>query len=195
MIKLCDIVEIQENNNSSILLKVKENKKVELISLGLDPTLDFIYLSKGKNHTMKLIYTDNNVTSFDFGEGGYTLISNDLKNQKDLILNCITDDFCITYDGNLKDFQKTNCIYSLKDKANLEFNFKLFWFDNSNYISVHRDNTFFKSFGTLQEAKKYVYDNYNVYKEHDLKLSEQTGCNILEFDTLGKDLSSSYELE
>ena len=95
----------------------------------------------------------------------------------------------------VKDFQKTNCIYSLKDKANLEFNFKLFWFDNSNYISVHRDNTFFKSFGTLQEAKKYVYDNYNVYKEHDLKLSEQTGCNILEFDTLGKDLSSSYELE
>ena len=195
MIKLCDIVEIQENNNSSILLKVKENKRVELISLGLNPALDFIYLSKGESHIMKLINTDNKVTSFDFGRGGYTIISDDLENQKKLILSCITDDFGITYDGTLKDFQKTNCIRSLNDKANLEFKLELLWFDKGNNISMHRDNNFFKSFKTLDEAKQYIYDNYNVYKEHDLRLSEQTGCNILEFDTFGKDLSNSFELE
>ena len=60
---------------------------------------------------------------------------------------------------------------------------------------MHRDNTFFKSFNSLQEAKKYIQDNYTIYKEHELKLSEQTGCNILEFDTFGKDLSCNYELE
>lgn len=195
MIKLCDIVDIQENNNSSILLKVKENKKVDLISLGFDPTLDYIYLSKGKRHTMKLINTDNKVTSFDFGDGGYTIISSNLQNQKNLILNCITDDFGITYYGDIKDFQKTNCIYSLSDKANIEFNLKLLWFDKSDNISMHRDNSFFKSFNSLQEAKKYIHDNYTIYKEHGLKLSEQTGCNILEFDTFGKDLSCNYELE
>ena len=192
MIKLCDIVDIQNNDLSSITLKVKEDKEIDLINLGFNPKLEYIYLSKGKRHTMKFIDKDMNSTSFDFGDGGYTLISNNLQDQKQKVLNCITDDFGITYYGERKDLEKTSYINSLDSKIGLHFNLQLQWFDESNIV-LHRDNNYFKSFNNLNIAKKYITDHYDICESYSLRLSENTGCKILEYDVVGKDLSKNLD--
>ena len=82
MTKLCDIVTIKNNDLSSITLEVQDNKELELINLGFDPKLKYIYLSKGEEHTIKLVNNDLESISFDFGRNGYTLISDNLTQQK-----------------------------------------------------------------------------------------------------------------
>lgn len=192
MTKLCDIVEILENNIKSITLKIKDDKKIELISLGFDPKLEFIYLLKGKNNTMKLVNKDSSVTSFDFGESGYTIISTNMKNQKQLILDCITNDFGIAYDGDSNYLEKTSYIKTQDDKKELDFNIQLQWFEEDNIV-MHRDNSFFKNFFSLAEAKKYIQDYYDIYDEKPLRLSNQTGCKILEFNCRGKECQINNE--
>lgn len=186
MTKLCDIVKIKNNDVSSLTFEVLEDKEIELINLGFDPKLKYIFLSKGHNHTIKLINRDLETTSFDFGDHGYTLISNNLKEQKKKILNCITDDFGIAYIGDAKYLNKTSKINSLTDKENMSFLISVFWNNNSSHFSMHRDNSFFKSFSSLHEVDDYINEYYTITNKMDLRLSEVTGCNILEYNVIGK---------
>ena len=53
MTKLCDIVDIKNNDLTSITLEIKDNKELELINLGFDPKLKYIY-SNSPSH-MKIL--------------------------------------------------------------------------------------------------------------------------------------------
>ena len=55
MTKLVDIVKIKHNDINSITLEVEPDKTIDLINLGFDPKLKYIFLSKGSNHTMILV--------------------------------------------------------------------------------------------------------------------------------------------
>lgn len=195
MTKLVDIVKIKHNDINSITLEVEPDKTVDLINLGFDPKLKYIFLSKGSNHTMKLINEDLDCESFDFGKSGYTLISENLKSQKEKVLDCITDDFGIAYDGNPQQLEKTSLIKNKTDKDGMKFLISLFWFDDDNHVSMHRDNFYFKSFSSLDKANQYVYDNYDVYHKFDLRLSDMTGCNILEYKVYGKSKDKEQDID
>ena len=53
--KLCYLVDIIENNENCVILKVKDDKKLELIKLGyFDGNEEMIRLTKGKDHTCKI---------------------------------------------------------------------------------------------------------------------------------------------
>ena len=132
--------------------------------------------------------------SIDFGRNGYTLISDGLKDQKNKILDCISNDFSITYDGETKDFIKTSNIMSLDDKKDLEFKISLYWF-NGGDVSMHRDNRFFKFFKNLSEAESYIDKYYNIQNKSELHKSNQTGCNILDYDVSCKEYSIDNDLE
>lgn len=50
--KLCYLVDIIENNENCVILKVKDNKNLELIKLGyFDGNEEMMRLTKGKDHT------------------------------------------------------------------------------------------------------------------------------------------------
>ncbi len=194
MTKLCDIVDIKNNDLTSITLEIKDNKELELINLGFDPKLKYIYLSKGENHTLKFIKSDMDSFSIDFGRNGYTLISDDVKDQKNKIIDCISNDFSITYDGERKDFIKTSNIMSLDDKKDLEFKISLYWFNDGD-VSMHRDNRFFKFFKNLSQAESYIDKYYNIQNKSEIHKSNQTGCNILDYDVSCKEYSIDNDLE
>lgn len=96
MSKLYNLVDIIENNETCVILKVKENKKLDLIKLGYFDLDEYIFrLTKGKNHTCTVFKTDGKNYNWHWGENGYTLVSDNLSKKGKMIENCIVEDFGI----------------------------------------------------------------------------------------------------
>lgn len=88
--KLVDVIEIVENNNDYILLEVIGDKKQCILTGVLNGNEEYIRVSKGKNHILTIYFKDGrNFFSYSFGEGGYTLISDNEERRKRAIVNCI----------------------------------------------------------------------------------------------------------
>lgn len=104
MYKLCDCVEIIENNKEHVILKVKNNKKFELACLScFDGTEEMIQLTKGDNHTCTILKEKGHPVSWSWGQNGCSLVSNTLTTCRYLIESCITRDFKIEiYNRNKK---------------------------------------------------------------------------------------------
>lgn len=104
MPKLYDCVEIIENNNEHVILKVKKNKKFELTCLSccFDGSEVMIQLTKGNNHICTIYREKGPPVSWKWGQEGYSLVSNTLTTCRYLIVNCITRDFKININRNRK---------------------------------------------------------------------------------------------
>lgn len=97
MNKLKDFVTVSVNNDECVILKVKPRKRLDLISLGCfngDETM--FRLTKGSQHTCTVWHgVDNLHYSWDWGFGGYTLVTESMSKRGHLIQSCIQDDFKI----------------------------------------------------------------------------------------------------
>ena len=95
--KLCDIVTVEVNNENCVVLKVKENSFMNLITLGcFDGKETMFRLTKGSDHTCTVWTSDGKSYSWHWGISGYTLVSEKMKEQGRLIARCIVDDFKIS---------------------------------------------------------------------------------------------------
>lgn len=183
--RLCDLVEIEENNMDCILFKVKENSELDLIKLGcFEGNEKMIRVSKGKDHTFT-IFTDKSHYSWYYGESGYTLVSKDMDKKRLLIMDCIEIDFDI-YIGKNKDLvRKTLDIQSLKDTYNKIDDVKIMYWkrDKDNDVCVHKNGEYFRHFAGIDVAKetlkKYGYD-LNLKRDH----IAQTGCIVEEYSMI-----------
>lgn len=96
MKQLIDLVEVAENNENCVLLKVKDNMKMQLINLGVfNGNEEFFRYTKGRNHTITVFKKDGSSYSWDFGEDGYTLATEKLNRQRRIIVKCIEKDLNI----------------------------------------------------------------------------------------------------
>ncbi len=180
--KLCYLVDIIENNEECVILKVKDNKTLDLIKLGcFDGNEELIRLTKGKDHTCTIFRTNDKPFSWDWGRSGYTLVSDNVSTMGKLIEACITEDFDIYIGEDKNKIRETMSIMSLDDSSNSSHFIEMMYWKNGNDVSVHKDNSFYKFFKNTTEAKKHFEDlNYDINFKN--KYIAGTGCIVEEYD-------------
>lgn len=182
--KLCNLVNIEENSKECVLLKVKDNVKMDLIKLGcFDGNEEYIRLTKGKNHTCTVFKREgDSFNEWHWGTDGYTLVSPKLDDQRKLIEGCITDDFDIYIGDNLNNINKTLFVRSLEDVKDVEHFVKFMYWnkDKKEDICVHKDEEYYRHFSNIEEAKKHFKDlGFYIQKQSDY--IADTGCIVEEY--------------
>lgn len=180
--KLCYMVDIIENNESCVVLQVKDNKKIDLIKLGcFDGDEELIRLTKGKKHTCTIFYKENkNPFSWYWGRGGCTLVSDKVSKMGDLIEDCITDDFDIYIGEDDSKIKESLHIKSLDDAKNSKHSIEIMYFKNDDHVIVHKDDEFYKAFSDVDNAIKFFKDlDYDV--NYLNKYVAGTGCIVEEY--------------
>ena len=196
--KLCDLVEIEENNMECVILKIKENSKIDLIKLGCfegDETL--IRVSKGKDNTFT-IFSGEKHFSWYHGQSGYTIVSKDTDQKRKLIEECIEMDFDIYIGKDKEKIRKSLDILSLKDTYNKVYEAKIMYWENqkNTHVTVHKDGVFFRHFSGINDAK-------NILKNSNYELTfkgshiAETGCIVEEYlmKKVEKNKEKNYEIE
>lgn len=189
--RLCDLVEIEENNIDYVLLKVKENSMLDLIKLGCfegDETL--IRVTKGANHIFT-IFSDNKHFSWEYGISGYTLVSKNVDKKRELILECIENDYDIYIGENKKLIEKSLNIHSLKDTQNKVHQIKIMYWekDKDTNVTIHKDGEFFRHFPGVKSAKEYL-EKLNYTLNFIGEYVAQTGCIVEEYSIKRKEYSN-----
>lgn len=177
--KLCYLVDIIENNEKCVLLKVKDNKKLDLIKLGcFDGNEDLLRLTKGKKHTCTIFRKDNTSFSWDWGEGGFTLVSDNTRKKGHLIEECIKEDFDI-YIGSKDDKIKESLfITSMNDTLNRKHQIKfMYWNKKDNNICTHKDGEFYKYFRTISDGLEH-FESLGYNFEYQDTYQAKTGCYV-----------------
>lgn len=180
--RLCDLVEIEENNSDCVLLKVKENAKLDLIKLGcFEGNETMIRVTKGADNTFT-IFTDESSYSWYHGESGYTLVSKSMDKKRFLILDCIEIDFDIYVGKNPTLIENSLDIHSIEDTYNKSYDIKIMYWKkekNTNVI-VHKNGEFFRHFNGLEDAKN-ALEKYNYELQFKGDYIAQTGCIVEEY--------------
>ena len=181
--KLCYLVYIIENNENCVVLKVKDNKEMDLIKLGCFNGDERLFrLTKGKNHTCTIFYNDNRKTfSWEWGESGFTMVTDDVSKMGKLIENAITEDFDIYIGGNQEKIEKSLNIKSLDDSNDSKHFIKIMYFKPDVNVIVHKDFEFYKSFPDVNTAIKHFQDLYYDI-DYKNKYVAVTGCIVEEYN-------------
>lgn len=180
--KLCYLVDILENNENCVILKVKDDKRMDLIKLGyFEGDEDLIRLTKGKDHTCTIFKKDNSTYSWDWGRSGYTLVSDATSVKGRLIEKCITEDFDIYIGENLTRVKETMSIKSLDDVKNSKHFIELMYWGKDGDISVHKDGAFYERFKDIASVKKHFRElNYDMTYINEYTAT--TGCIVEEYN-------------
>ncbi len=99
MKRLCELVDIVVNNENCVVFKVKDDTCLDLIAWGcFKGTEDMIRLTKGRTPEITVFNKDGSNYSYHFGEGSTTVISENMKQQREIIRQCAILDFGIVCD-------------------------------------------------------------------------------------------------
>lgn len=191
MKKLCDLVEIEENNMECVLLKVKDNSMLDLIKLGcFEGNEKLIRITKGRDHTIT-IFTDKDNYSWYYGESGYTIVSKSMDAKRNLISDCIENDFNIYIGKDKKLVEKSLDIHSLKDTYNKSDFIEIMYCNgqDENNVVVHKNGDFFRTFNGIIDAKNY-FKNSNYLLNFTNKYIAKTGCIVEEYTMKRKEYSN-----
>lgn len=180
--KLCNLVDIVENNIECVLLKVKDNKQVDLLKLGcFYGNEEYIRLTKGKDHTCTIITRNGEGYDWKWGTSGYTLVSDNMKKKGKMIENCIVDDFNIYIGSDKQKILDTLYIKSLEDTKNNSFYIKVMYFNEKDSKCVHKNGEYYRHFRNMQEIYEHFYNlGYNLHLINETR-SNQTNCYIDEY--------------
>ena len=177
MSNLSEFVEVVKNNMECVVLKVKPDSRLGLISLGcFSGNEEMMRLTKGDMQTCTLFYKDGRSVSWEWGAHGYTLVSGSTEKCGTMIQRCLEDDFDICIAGSREAIRKTLHIKKIGDSRGMEQKYKLMWFCE-NDVCVHKDGCYFRHFNGLEDAKEYVHCRLDV-KSEDRSFA-QTGCSVL----------------
>ncbi len=91
-VRLRDCVEIFDEP-AFVLLKVKENKEMDMIMTGLFEGNETMFrITKGKNHTCTTWYKNGNSWSWEYGIGGHTLVADSVRAKWNAIKSLIAEE-------------------------------------------------------------------------------------------------------
>jgi hypothetical protein len=177
--KLKDLVEIQANNMDCVILRVKDDARLDMISLGyFDGNEEFLRITKGGNHTATVIYKDGGSSSWQWGTST-TMVSDATKKMQCLIVECVVEDFGIYIGGVKREVEATLNIAKLGDAKGRKETMKLTWWEHERdtRINAHLNGEFFKSFTGYANAKKYIAERYEGVIKTDSYVAS-TGCLV-----------------
>ena len=164
-------VDLIHNDEDCVILKVKENKKMDLFKTGcMDGNETLIRVTKGENLCYCIQYEDGKCFNFT----GRTLVSDNICNLKELIVNTIVYHFGIP----IKDKKNNNFNYIQKRTDDLKHPhcFKLSgWEDDS--LQIRKDDAWIGT-GTLKDITEYIKSRYKKVGEIQKSRSPQTNCLI-----------------
>lgn len=97
MKKLKDLVTVGVNKEDCVILNVNSGATLDLISLGCFNGDEIMFrLTKGNQHVCTVWYGEEfKHYSWEWGDMGYTLVSDAMKRRGNLIQSCVEDDFHI----------------------------------------------------------------------------------------------------
>ena len=174
-----------------VLLKVKDNSMLDLIKLGcFEGDEKLICITKGRDHTIT-IFTDNDHYSWDYGESGYTLVSKKMDMKRDLISDCVKNDFDIYIDTDKELLKKSLDIHSIKDTYSKSHTIKIMYLKNEREknVTVHKDGQFFKHFSGIKSAQEY-FKNSNYILNFTNQCIAKTGYIVEEYSMIKKEISN-----
>ena len=173
--RLANFVTIAENNENCVVLKIKKNAFMGLVGLGcFNGNETFIRLTKGGNHTCTVWHSDGKSVSWEWGNGGYTLVCDSLDKIGRLVQNCIEYDFGIVIKGN--NIKTTLNVKSLKD-APKKAVFKEMWWQSQTERCVHKNGDFFRHFESDTDFRDWLKKyGWKIDKEEDSVA--KTGCLV-----------------
>ena len=175
------MVTIKENNEECVILKVKKNQFENLIALGcFDGNETMFRLTKGGDHTCTVWHgTENKSYSWDWGESGYTLVSEKMKRMGSMIQSAIRDDFGIYIGHDKAKIRQT--LYKRKPTPKAQ-KFVAMWWEGQSSIVVHRNGEYWKSFASHEDFVKYMGSiGGKVESKSDLYRSKQTNCCMMDY--------------
>lgn len=118
MKKLCELVDIAVNNENCVVFKVKDNARMDMITLGcFKGDEDMIRMTKGRTPEITVFNKDGSHYSYHFGEGSTTLISDNMMKQRTMIRECAILDFGLVCDWShqRKDIDYEKLVKSTTD--------------------------------------------------------------------------------
>lgn len=87
-----DYLEIVENNDNSVVIKVKDLTNLQIARKPcFNSSMDYITITRGGKQVLTIIKKDGTTSSFHWGDGGYTLISDNLEELKRVVLRFLED--------------------------------------------------------------------------------------------------------
>ena len=93
MVRLADCIEVITNNNNCVMLKIKEDKRMDLIATGyFNGDEEMIQMTKDNDNNSYTIWSNNGKA---FNWNNRTLKSNDLRKLQKTIAKCIHHDLGI----------------------------------------------------------------------------------------------------
>lgn len=98
---LDSIFELESVDTTQVILKVNANNSLKVAKYPFVSTdYDYITVTRGKKHLLTVIKKNGTTFSFHWGEGGYTLISDELELLKHNVMAFIDDcNIIMEYDG------------------------------------------------------------------------------------------------
>lgn len=144
--RLCDLVTVDENNLDCVVLSVKfDTKPIDLINLGgFDGRETMFRVSKDPDSISVTVFKeDEKPFSFDIGSRGSTVLNNEMRKVRELILECVHLDFGIYTHGTTgtnKSFR--DLVGETLGPRNLdsERRYKINWRTDGGYASVFVNN-------------------------------------------------------
>ena len=185
MNKLTKIVTIINNDEDTVILKIDENKKLELLSIGcFNGNEDMLILSKlsSKNTDMlgyNIIYKDGTNTSFS----GSGCLSEKLAAITRWMKETVVFDFGIPIEGyqNTEPLKKFSYIKTIEDDLNTPHTFELTGF-NHNDMCLRKDGAFMHRGENKEFYMNYLSERYNIVS-NERRISSNTGCVIYTIKT------------
>ena len=148
--KLSNLVKIVENTVEYVLLEILPQSKLELMKLGFGGDEEYIRVAKGAQKVCTIWRKDSYIT-FDWGNKGYTVLSEGLQRQQQLIVACLTGDLDIYIDEDL-DLRKRSCHTKMSDAPKshiiaIQFNYDRF--------HVEKDAKFYGTWASMDDIIKH----------------------------------------
>ena len=174
MKNFAELVNIKVNNKECVILEVKEDAFIDLISLGCFSGNEYlIRVTKGNNHTITVWDKNKGEYSWSWGEDGYTMVCDSMTKMRNIVYDALVNDFDIVMEGS-----KINTTLGL-DITPKPHTYKVMaWtsdIETAHDIVVHKDDIFLKIFKTYEDVCKFFKGKeINVLNTYRAK----TGCYV-----------------
>lgn len=181
MTRLCDLVEVLENNMECVVLKVKDGVQMQLVCLGcFDGDETMFRLTKGSSHTCTMFRGGRKPVSWSWGESGHTLVCDSLWKCGHMVESCISDDFGIYVGKDAARRKAALNIRSLEDMKGMDEHYRLMWWGRNNDICIHKNGEYHARMEGLEKAEEYVREKITIESISDIYYSEQSGCCMMD---------------
>lgn len=177
MKKLYDLVELVSNTNEAVVLKVKPDADIHLICLGCfngDETV--LRLTKGVQQECTIWTKRGTHYSWDWGDRGFTLVTDQLAKKGHMIQHCLEDDFDILIHGNSSSIAK--------DMNHHSDQHKIVMWENGMSCVCRKDDEFYRCFKSLAAAVQHFKDCNYVVEFKGSRIAEATGFKLYEYAIL-----------